>query len=104
MTISAADLAAALECLNVFDRSIVGLLKLNDMRASERSALIGRVWASQTAIKYALARANINILGDNDEQRRNSQHSREDIRNGSASRTQVPRTVPRLDDIDGDPF
>lgn len=60
-TISAADLAEALECLNQFDRAIVGLLKLYDMRASERSALIGRVWASQTAIRYALSGAQITI-------------------------------------------
>ena len=68
-TISAADLAEALECLNVFERVFTGAQRLDDMKPSAQSVLLARVWKSRTAIEYALSGVQITI-GEKDANQR----------------------------------
>lgn len=60
-TISAADLAEALACLDVLERELTGAQRIDAMKTSAQSALLARVWKSRTAIEYALSGVPIEV-------------------------------------------
>ena len=68
-TISAADLAEALECLNAFDRALDGEQRIDSMSTAAQGALLARVWKCRTAIEYALSGVQITI-GEKDANQR----------------------------------